>query len=67
MKAAPDKSHFFPTRVNFLTHTIEVTTITPLKLQMYATFKLHHPCNFETTTIQQKEKPRVPWNVKLSK
>ena len=32
MKAAPDKSHFFLTRVKFLGHIIERNTTTPLKL-----------------------------------
>ena len=31
MEAAPDKSHFFVTRVKFLGHFIEKNTITPLK------------------------------------
>ena len=31
LKAAPDKSHFFLTRVKILGHTIEQNTITPLK------------------------------------
>ena len=31
MKAAPDKSHFFLTRVKFLGHIIEKNTITPSK------------------------------------
>ena len=31
MKAAPDKSHFFLTRVKILGHIIEKETITPLK------------------------------------
>ena len=31
MKAAPDKSHFFLTRIKFLGHIIERNTITPLK------------------------------------
>ena len=31
LKAAPDKSHFFLTRVKFLGHNIERNTITPLK------------------------------------
>ena len=31
MKAAPDKSYFFLTRVKFLQHIIEGNTITPLK------------------------------------
>ena len=31
MKAAPDKSHFFLTRVKFLEHIIQRNTITPTK------------------------------------
>ena len=31
LKAAPDKSHFFLTRIKFLGHNIERETITPLK------------------------------------
>ena len=31
MKAPPDKSYFFSTRVKFLGHIIEKNTITPLK------------------------------------
>ena len=31
VKAVPDKSHFFLTRVKFLGHIIERNTITPLK------------------------------------
>ena len=30
LKAAPDKSHFFLTRVKFLGHNIERNTLTPL-------------------------------------
>ena len=36
MKAAPDKSHFFLTRVKFLGHIIERNTITPLKSRIDA-------------------------------
>ena len=32
MEAAPDKSHFFLTRVKFFGHTIEGNSITSLKL-----------------------------------
>ena len=45
MKAAPDKSHFFFTRVNFLGHIIERNTITPLKSRIDAIQKLHPPTN----------------------
>ena len=41
MKAAPDKSHFFLTRVKFLGHNIEGNTITPLKSRIDAIIKLH--------------------------
>ena len=40
MKAAPDKSHFFLTRVNFLGHIIEKKIITPLKSRIDAIQKL---------------------------
>ena len=40
MKASPDKSHFFLTRVKFLGHNIEKNTITPLKSRMEAILKL---------------------------
>ena len=52
LKAAPDKSHFFLTRVKFLGHNIERKTITPSKTP---------------TTNKQKENPRIPWNVKFFK
>ena len=42
MKAAPDNSHFFLTRVQFLGHIIERNTITPLKSRIYAIQKLQH-------------------------
>ena len=45
MKAAPDKSHFFLTRVKFLGHIIERNTITPLKSRIEATQKLQPPTN----------------------
>ena len=32
MKAAPDKSHFFLTRVKFLGHIVEKNTITPIEI-----------------------------------
>ena len=43
MKAAPDKSHFFLTRVQFLGHIIKRNTITPLKSRIYAIQKLQPP------------------------
>ena len=36
MKAAPDKSNFFLTRLKFLGHTTEKNTITPLKSRIDA-------------------------------
>ena len=45
MKAAPDKSHFFLTRVKFLGHIIENNTITPLISQIHAIQKLQPPKN----------------------
>ena len=45
LKAAPDKSHFFLTRVKFLGHYIERNTITPLKSRIYAIQKLQSPTN----------------------
>ena len=45
LKAAPDKSHFFLTRVNFLGHNIEQNTITPLKSRIDAIQKLQPPTN----------------------
>ena len=43
MKAAPDKSHFFLTRVKFLGHIIKKDTITPLKSRIDAIQKLQPP------------------------
>ena len=45
LKAAPDKSHFFLTRVKFLRHNIELyrNTITPLKSRIDAIQKLQPP------------------------
>ena len=40
MKAAPDKSHFFLTRIKFLGHIIEGTTLTPLKSRIDAIIKI---------------------------
>ena len=45
MKAAPDKSHFFLTRVKFLGHIIKRNTITPLKSRIHAIQKLQPPTN----------------------
>ena len=45
LKAAPDKSHFFLTRVNFLGHNTERNTITPLKSRTDAIQKLQPPTN----------------------
>ena len=51
MKAAPDKSHFFLTRIKFLGHIIERNTITPLKSRIDAIQKLQPPSN--KTKIQE--------------
>ena len=45
IKAAPDESHFFLTRVKFLGHIIERNTITPLKSRIEAIQKLQPPSN----------------------
>ena len=45
LKAAPDKSHFFLTKVKFLGHNIERKTITPLKSRLDAIQKLQPPTN----------------------
>ena len=45
MKAAPDKSHFFLTRVKFLGYIIERNTITPLKSRIDAIQKLQPTTN----------------------
>ena len=45
MKAAPDKSHFFLTRVKFLGHIIERNTLIPLKSRIDAIQKLQPPTN----------------------
>ena len=45
MKAAPDKPHFFLTRVKFLGHIMEKDTITPLKSRINAIQKLQPPTN----------------------
>ena len=45
MKAVPDKSLSFLTRVKFLGHIIEKNTITPLKSRIHAIQKLQPPTN----------------------
>ena len=45
LKAAPDKSHFFLTKVKFLGHNIERKKITPLKSRIDAIQKLQPPTN----------------------
>ena len=45
MKAAPDNSHFFLTRVKFLGHIIKRNTITPLKSRIQAIQKFQPPTN----------------------
>ena len=45
MKANPNKSHFFLTRVKFLGHIIEKNTITTLKSQLDAIQKLQPATN----------------------
>ena len=45
LKAAPDKSHFFLTRIKFLGHNIERNTITLLKSRTDAIQKLQPPTN----------------------
>ena len=45
MKAAPDKSHFFLTRVKFLGHIIERNTIAPLKSRIETIQKLQPSTN----------------------
>ena len=45
LKIAPNKSHFFLTRVKFLGHNIERNTITPLKSRIDAIQKLQPPTN----------------------
>ena len=48
LKAAPDKSQFFLTRVKFLGHNIERNTVTPLKSRIDAIQKLQPPTNKKT-------------------
>ena len=48
MKAVPNKSHFFFTRVNFFGHFIESTTLTPLKSRIDAKLKRRPPSNKKT-------------------
>ena len=57
LKAAPDKSHFFLTRVKFLGHYVERNTITPLKSRIDAIQKLQPPTN-KKKIQEQKETPR---------
>ena len=45
MKAAPDKSHFFLTRVKFYGHNFEGNTITPFKFCIDAIIKFQPPSN----------------------
>ena len=45
LKAAPNKSPFFPTRVKFLGLIIERNTITPLKSRVDAIQKFQPPSN----------------------
>ena len=45
VKAAPNKSHFFLTRVKFLRHIIKRNTIPPLKSRIDAIQKLQPPSN----------------------
>ena len=45
MKAAPDKSQFFLTRVKFLGNIIERNIVTPLKSRIDAIQKLQPPTN----------------------
>ena len=45
MKAVPDKSLFFLTRVKFLGHINEINTITRLKSRIDANQKLQPPTN----------------------
>ena len=49
MKAAPDESHFFLTRVKFLGHIIERNTIPPIKSRLNAIQKL------QPTTSKKKK------------
>ena len=49
MKAAPDKSNFFLTRVKFLGHIIKKNTITPLKSRTDAIQKFQPPTNKKKT------------------
>ena len=45
IKAGPDKSHFFLTRVKFPRHNIKGNTITPIKSRIDAIIKLQTPSN----------------------
>ena len=51
MKATPDKSNFFLTRVKFLGHIIERITMTPLKERIDAIQKLQPPTNKKNSKI----------------
>ena len=53
MKAAPDKSDFFLTRVKILGHIIERNSITLLKLRIDAIQKLRTPTTFKLEKIQE--------------
>ena len=50
MRAVPDKSLFFLTRVKFLGHILERNTITPLKSRIDAIQKLQPPSNKKKIT-----------------
>ena len=49
LKATPDKSHFFLTRVKIVGHNIERNTLTPLKSRIDAIQKLQLPINKKKT------------------
>ena len=51
MKAAPNKSHFFLTRVKLLRHIIEGNTIFPLKSRTNAIQKLQPPSHKKNTRV----------------
>ena len=61
MKAAPDKSHFFLTRVKFIGHIIERNTISPIKSSIDAIQKFFQP------PANKKENPRISWNIEFLK
>ena len=58
MKAAPDKSIFFLTRVKFLEHIVERKAINPLKSHIDAIQKFQPPTN--------KKKIQIPWYVEFA-